>query len=586
MEKTAIVEPSRFKSFVPELWSFLEFAVGSLHYWWAICLCCAGILAWAARHSMNPDGLSYLDLASEAVSGGPSKLVNGYWSPGYPALISIALFLFRPSPEQEFPLVHFVNFLIFVVALWAFSVFFRYWLPTTQGGEVVSEKTKRYVTPFAFCTFLWFTLKFIGMEFVNPDLGVAAAVLLAAGITCRLSLPGSSWKHYTALGLVLGAGYYVKAVMFPLSIIFLGFLFLWPVSGGGARRKLLLSVSVFLLVASPLLVALSVRANRLSFGEVGRLTYAWYVNGLRWTGGSEEHESAYQTPDHPAPKLLQRPVTLEFASPISGTYPLWYDPSYWYAGAKARFDLRQQMAGVRETLRAYKSMALDTMAFIAGAIVLCVLILHDKVYPKLPRSLWWQLAWPLAAFTMYALVHVERRFLGAFFVLLWLAIYAALTIRMNRRISAAVCATVLSTVMLPFAARLAITSVGIARDLVHPRPPAYQIAAHAFRDLGLQNGDRLAVVGYAHDCYYARCARLRVVAQIPDTNEFWHLTTPELTSVAERLASIGVKAVVAPNRPATSARADWKDVNVSNSMQLSILLLSPQAPGRSADPSR
>lgn len=40
---------------------------------------------------MNPDGLSYLDMASEAVIGGPSKLVNTYWSPGYSAFIGMGL---------------------------------------------------------------------------------------------------------------------------------------------------------------------------------------------------------------------------------------------------------------------------------------------------------------------------------------------------------------------------------------------------------------------------------------------------------------------------------------------------------------
>jgi hypothetical protein len=64
----------------------------------------------------------------------------------------------------------------------------------------------------------------------------------------------------------------------------------------------------------------------------------------------------------------------------------------------------------------------------------------------------------------------------------------------------------------------------------------------------LQKGDRLAAVGYAYNCYYARYDRLRIVAQIPDANEFWHLSTPELQRVEERLASIGVTAVVAWNQ--------------------------------------
>ena len=185
-------------------------------YWWGICLLCAAIHSWAARHSMDADGLSYLELASAALSGGATELVNGYWSPGFPALISIAFFLFRPSVVQEFPIVHLVNFLIFGFALWAFSFFFRYWSVAQFGDELLNWQRKRYATAFAFSTFLWFTVGFIGVKNVTPDLAVAATIFLAAGICCRLSLPKSSWKHCAALGFVLGVGYYFKAAMFPL----------------------------------------------------------------------------------------------------------------------------------------------------------------------------------------------------------------------------------------------------------------------------------------------------------------------------------------------------------------------------------
>ena len=573
--KTAIGNGAHgISGFLLKSYSFFERALGSVRWWWGVCLTCAAILAWSTRHTMNPDGLSYLDLASEALSGGPSKLVNGYWSPGYPALITLALWLFHPSSNQEFPLIHFVNFLIFVLTLWAFSVLLRNWLQTANAADVSNERDNWYVTAFAFSTFLWFTLKFIGMEFVTPDLGVAAMVFLAAGIGCRLSLTGSGWKHYAALGFVLGVGYYFKAAMFPLGLGFLAILFVFSwASSGVSRQKLLLSLFVFLLVAAPLLVALSTRANRLSFGESGRLNYSWYANGTRWTDRLEEPEPN-TIPEHPAPQLLKTPVILEFASPIGGTYPLWYDPSYWYAGTKTHFDLRQQIAALKETLRVYQDILYDTSAYLAGAVVLFVLSFREKLHLTVPRNFFWQLTWPLAAFAMYAFVHVERRFLGAFFVLLWLAIYQALTFRQNRLITLAVCATVLFTVMAPLAADLAMLSVHIVGDRIRPRMPGYQTIALALHNLGLENGDRLAVVGFGKDCYYARCARLRVVAQIPDRREFWSLTEPELKLVTERLASIGVKAVVAWDRPGTVVHGGWTNVQTSNSV-LSVLLVSP-----------
>ncbi len=528
---------------------------------------------------MNPDGLSYLDLASDASTGGPLKLVNAYWSPGYPALISIAIFLFRPSPDQEFALIHIVNLLIFIFALWSFSFFLRNWFQTIERERGVNENWKYYFTPFAFCTFLWFTLQYIGTEGVTPDLAVAAMVFLAAGLTCRASLPDSDWKQYVALGLVLGLGYYVKAAMFPLGLILLILLFLLlPLSGDLVRRKLLASLSlsllVFLLVAAPLVTALSVRARTLTIGEAGRLNYAWFVDRLRWAD-NVERPRPYETPNHPAPKLDTEPLTLVFASPIGGTYPLWYDPSYWYAGVTVQFDLRRQIMTLEQSFQDSKEAVVDSMAFIAGALVLFVLGLGSKAPLMLPRRSWWQLAWPLAAWAMYALVHVESRFLGAFLVLLWLATYGAVMFRVDRRIAIAITATVLATVLVPFTATIAWESARSAKELVHPKVPDYQIAALALRRLGLQSGDRLAVVGYGFDSYYARYDRLRIVAQIPDPTEFWHLSTPELKSLEERLASVGVKAVVAQNRPDAASTTDWKDVKLSDSV-LSVLLLSPE----------
>jgi hypothetical protein len=318
-------------------------------------------------------------------------------------------------------------------------------------------------------------------------------------------------------------------------------------------------------MAAPLMALVSGRVGRLSFGEVGRLNYALYVNRSSNFSGSLQH---------PPRKLMEKPVTYEFASPISGTYPLVNDPSYWQAGAKVRFDLRQQVMAIRETLRVYKDILGQTAAFISGAIVLCGLIIREKLQPTLPRNSWWQLAWFLAACSMYALVHVERRFVAAFLVLFWLAIYGALMFRLNKSSVVPILATIICTVMIPSIAQLMASSASTVRDLGRARQPDYETVAVSLRNLGLQSGDRLAVVGFLYDSYYARFARLRVVAQIPNEDEFWRLSTPELNKVLQRLATVGVKAIVARNRPVSCALVNWRDLDVSSSTRFSILLLA------------
>ena len=55
-----------------------------------------------------------------------------------------------------------------------------------------------------------------------------ASVYLVAGGCLRLSRPGVRPKHYILLGVLFALAYATKAVLFPLSILLMGLLFLWP----------------------------------------------------------------------------------------------------------------------------------------------------------------------------------------------------------------------------------------------------------------------------------------------------------------------------------------------------------------------
>ena len=67
-EKTSGKKAPPRNGFFPALGSWLELVLGSIPFWWALCIGVATMLAWSGRQSMNPDGLSYLDMASAAVS--------------------------------------------------------------------------------------------------------------------------------------------------------------------------------------------------------------------------------------------------------------------------------------------------------------------------------------------------------------------------------------------------------------------------------------------------------------------------------------------------------------------------------------
>ena len=44
---------------------------------------------------------------------------------------------------------------------------------------------------------------------------------------------------------------------------------------------------------------------------------------------------------HPPRQIFEKPDVFEFAKPVGGTYPLWFDPAYWMQGVKVRLDWRQ-----------------------------------------------------------------------------------------------------------------------------------------------------------------------------------------------------------------------------------------------------
>src|SRR5262249_42205957 len=158
---------------------------------------------------MNPDGMGYLDMASESLKSGPSNLVNGYWSPLYPTLICLTISILRPSSALTFPVVHITNFVVFSLALACFTFFLRSWLAIQRDGAAKEHRIPHLI-PFCFCIFLWFTMGFVRPSIETPDMSVTAMVLLAAGICCRLCLLGSRWRDFFALGSVLGAAYYAK----------------------------------------------------------------------------------------------------------------------------------------------------------------------------------------------------------------------------------------------------------------------------------------------------------------------------------------------------------------------------------------
>src|SRR5215831_15431337 len=88
---------------------------------WLVVLVLGFVQAWATRYNIEPDRISYLDIADKYLQRDWTAAVNAYWSPLYSWLLAAAFYLFRPTSYWEYPVVHLVNFLLYLVAFGCFE---------------------------------------------------------------------------------------------------------------------------------------------------------------------------------------------------------------------------------------------------------------------------------------------------------------------------------------------------------------------------------------------------------------------------------------------------------------------------------
>ena len=523
--------------------------ITSIPFWCLLAAVWGAISAWLYRDWMNPDGICYMDLAGNALQRGPLALVNAHWSPLYPALIACWTLLFHPTAAQEFAYVHALNGVIYTLA----AVWFGFFL--NQLISLRSSPGQTWVRRSVFITF-GFSLFFLYMNAditpfaVTPDLLLASAVFAAAGLFCRVLRGTESWRPYLALGCILALGYYAKSVMLVVGFVLL---ILLLASRPTHLKRVLLAAVVMLMLAAPQILLVSKRVGHLSIGETGRLNYLWWVNGIQpfvgWTGtpGGDE-------PVHAPRTIFENPQVLEFATPIAGTYPLWYDPAYWYEGAKARFNASQQIAALKRSFRFYAGIFNDLKYPITGLAVLTVLALWRRSSPN-----WiylWLVIWSIGILCMYALEFTEYRYTAPFLIVFWLAAYGAVL----KRDGTPEWIVLLLIAGLLLAPR--IKDVASQYDaLSRPRGEFdHVVAARHLEAMGIRDGDHIATVGAPFVDFYARIARLRVIAQVSDEAAFWKLPQQQAEAIENALAKTGAKVLVARDRPAAFQEHSWQQI--------------------------
>src|SRR5258708_3171351 len=140
-------------------------------------------------------------------------------------------------------------------------------------------------------------------------------------------------------------------------------------------------------------------------------------------------------------------------------------------------------------LLGYGHAVVEMSSLFGGALVLCLFAIPIRKLLKRDRKCCWLLMWPIAVGAMYACVHVQYRFLGAFFVLFWVATYSAIASRADRALGTAVLATVLCSLV------ISTIGGGLLRHFAEHKPPDYLLIAQGLGKLGVNRGDQGATGG-------------------------------------------------------------------------------------------
>lgn len=380
---------------------------------WVVIGALAAFQAFAHRYAVSPDGISYLDLSDAVVIGDWSRLVNLYWSPLYPVLIGIARRVTSASPSAEMQILHAVNFVTFVTLFAAFEYLLIsvLELARTRRRAILGGRSGLIG---AYTIFGFMTLTMLPQELSTPDILSGTCMLGAFGALLRLKR-GSAHEARDAivLGLSLGFGALAKSFLVPWAVVCLGTLFFATRSRG--LRSSFIAAALWAIVVVPWTALLSHSAGRLTFGDTGRLTYAWYVNGQNppSLGGVPTGARTMRT------DTILPGVGATGSAP--GTDPMWLDPVRWNATAKPHWNLHDQL-GTVDALQAFYVQSLTPLLFFV--------ILIATAPRGTRRGIWWD-GWAIyipavAGILAYAMVLVTARYVMPFVLAASLTLLASI----------------------------------------------------------------------------------------------------------------------------------------------------------------
>jgi hypothetical protein len=365
---------------------------------------------------------------------------------------------------------------------------------------------------------------------------------------------------------MLGVGYLAKAVMFPMSAAFIAVTAATQKTTVRKFRCIAISGLFFLLAAGPFVLLLSVSKGRPTFGDSGKINYLMNVGTTQFFTPHEPDAK------HPVHQLSALPHAYEYGGPIAGTYPLWYDPSYWHEGIRPHIDFKRQ---IRTMLLAGVQCAFILFSPSMGLCIAVPLIFLYLVSPHIGQCLTrasrhWELWIPaLAGIALYSLVVIEPRYVAAQFCVLWVVGFSGVRLPASATSHRMITGTTLAIALFVCLATTWQISEALDDRIFAQKDiatPECADVAEALATNGIRPGDKIAVISNwlfpsRQGAYIARLARVQIIAEAhPD--EYWAADPNTRSELMKEFDASGARAVLTYNPPGN--QDGWARLGTTN----------------------
>lgn len=496
-------------------------------------------------YQIDGDAVSYMDIADLLHAHQWAGAVNAYWHPLYPACLALAQIILHPSRMNELGAYYTINYVIFLAEVVAMLFFLtaldqlRAKMNFTNVKPLLSLNAMRLL---GLSMVVIVSQRELSMGKVRTD-SLLMTLMLAAFTMLMKALAKESLVFAPLMGLFFGLAYLTKSFAFLVALLSIVVMMLFQAwiqrrSLGRVMVSGALALAVFAAVAGPYVTVLSLQKHRFDFGDSGSLNYAWFVNGTQSMHLEPWHTDRFGSSSvnlvHPEKQLLTSPEIYSLRAEPYGTYPDWFDPTYFNERIVPHVNLHLL---IRQYGRSLWWLCRYFVDHLEPLILLALMLVFGARFgfTDWRRECFWapMIGIGLSIWGIYGMVHIEERFLTLAYLVIVMPLFAALNVPAGETTSGDKSGeSWMPHVAVAMVALIAFLALGesLRIGLENRRSEIYEQLPHPWYSkqvfgaalglaaIGVKPGDEIACMGVecVGSSYLARLAGVRILTEIPN----------------------------------------------------------------------